>query len=158
MKLVAIGDGREPVASILEQVVLGSFVCDFGNIIKGTHKTRSFKVTNTGSLPITFGIRFVLLFFYISLKWEELEKRTIQATGCVIDPEKIKRLPSGESVIFTAIYQASPSISIDTKVEIPIPFSIKGGPTYLILFYELQNRDFLKIKIQCTSEGQRAST
>ena len=56
-QLLSIGDdiSGDP-ESVLERVNLGKFACDFGNIVKGTHKTRSFKITNSGSLPISFDI------------------------------------------------------------------------------------------------------
>lgn len=63
-RLVSIsdtGDGSKDSGLDQSELVLGDFVCDFGNVIKGTHKTRSFKVTNTGSLPVSFGITSILI-------------------------------------------------------------------------------------------------
>lgn len=61
---------------------------------------------------------------------EDIDKKLLQASGCAIDPEKIKRLPAGESVMFNAVFQANSQISSDTKVDTPIPFAIRGGPMY----------------------------
>jgi hypothetical protein len=33
---------------------LGRFMCDFGNVIKGSNKSKKFKVRNLGSYPVTF--------------------------------------------------------------------------------------------------------
>ena len=52
----------------LNRVVIGQYLCEFGNVVKGTHKSRTFKVVNTGTLPISFGIfRFVVVHgFYVA--------------------------------------------------------------------------------------------
>lgn len=45
----------------LDNIQLSTYVCDFGNVIVGGSKKRSFRLTNVGKLPITFSLDKKLL-------------------------------------------------------------------------------------------------
>src|SRR5690348_13664009 len=40
-----------------QHFILARVVCDFGNMIVGTQKKKTFKITNTGGVPVTFDLR-----------------------------------------------------------------------------------------------------
>ena len=41
--------------------ILARYVCDFGNMIVGTQKKKTFKITNTGGVPASFDLRKAVL-------------------------------------------------------------------------------------------------
>ena len=38
----------------LENITIASYVCDFGNVVVGATKKKSFRLTNVGKIPVTF--------------------------------------------------------------------------------------------------------
>lgn len=38
----------------LENIVIANYVCDFGNVVVGSAKKKSFRLTNVGKIPVTF--------------------------------------------------------------------------------------------------------
>lgn len=38
----------------LENIVIASYVCDFGNVVVGSTKKKTFRLTNVGRIPVTF--------------------------------------------------------------------------------------------------------
>lgn len=38
----------------LENINIANYVCDFGNVVVGASKTKSFRLTNVGKIPVTF--------------------------------------------------------------------------------------------------------
>ena len=68
------GAGRRAPAPLLaSKYVIGSFVCDFGNVLVGGVKRKTFKVTNTSALPATF----------------ELDKNIAMTAGFHMEPSKV---------------------------------------------------------------------
>ncbi|KAJ3047832.1 hypothetical protein HK097_011139 [Rhizophlyctis rosea] len=100
-------------------VELAKYICDFGNVIRNTHKKRTFRVTNRGMFPISFN----------------LDKSLLAGTGFTIEPDKVKNLPGlphAESVEFQVGFQAR-SLSGDLgPTEIRLPVHISGGPTTIL--------------------------
>lgn len=38
----------------LENITIASYICDFGNVVVGSTKKKSFRLTNVGKIPVTF--------------------------------------------------------------------------------------------------------
>lgn len=38
----------------LENIVIANYTCDFGNVVVGSTKRKTFRLTNVGKLPVTF--------------------------------------------------------------------------------------------------------
>ena len=38
----------------LDNISLSTYICDFGNVVVGATKKKSFRLTNVGRLPVTF--------------------------------------------------------------------------------------------------------
>jgi len=91
--------------------VIAEHLADFGNVIAGTSKKKTFRVTNLGSIPVSFS----------------LDKRLPAAHGFTVEPEKVNRLPEGTSVDFTLKFKARKN-GIG-PVEVDVPIDVKGGPT-----------------------------
>ena len=59
-----------------KSVNIASYVCDFGNVIISKTARRSFRLTNTGKMKISFNFR----------------KDALQAAGLDIEPDKVVNL------------------------------------------------------------------
>ena len=94
--------------------VLAMHVADFGNVVAGHTRKKAFRVTNTGSLPVSF----------------ELDKVLAQHHGFSIDPVKVKFLPEGESVNFKVVFQARKDQL--GPVEVNLPMAIRDGPPRVV--------------------------
>lgn len=57
----------------VESISLASYVCDLGNVVVGSTKKKSFRLTNVGKLPVTF----------------QLDKKLLTQAGLTIEPEKV---------------------------------------------------------------------
>lgn len=99
--------------------VLASFVCQLGHIIRGTNKSRRFKLTNVSRLPLSFEVN---------------QKALALARGAfTISPMKVNRLPEGESVELTVTFQAGANADMK-PVEIDVPLDIKDGAPYMMQY------------------------
>jgi hypothetical protein len=38
----------------LENITIAAYACDFGNVVVGSTKKKSFRFTNVGKIPVTF--------------------------------------------------------------------------------------------------------
>jgi hypothetical protein len=38
----------------LENIVIANYACDFGNVVVGSTKKKTFRLTNVGKIPVTF--------------------------------------------------------------------------------------------------------
>jgi hydrocephalus-inducing protein len=56
-----------------ESISLASYTCDFGDVVVGLTKRKSFRLTNTGRLPVTFNF----------------DKKVLAQAGIAIEPDKI---------------------------------------------------------------------
>jgi hypothetical protein len=45
----------------LESISIATYICDFGNVVVGSTKKKSFRLTNVGKLPVTFNFDKKLL-------------------------------------------------------------------------------------------------
>jgi hypothetical protein len=63
----------------LDNIQLSTYTCDFGNVIIGGTKKRSFRLTNVGKLPINF----------------TLDKKLLNNAGISFDQDKgVKIMPN----------------------------------------------------------------
>lgn len=56
----------------LENIQIASYVCDFGNVVVGSTKKKSFRLTNVGKIPVTFNF----------------DKKILTQAGINIEPDK----------------------------------------------------------------------
>jgi hypothetical protein len=108
---IVVIDGRPVKIKPLPKFILARNSCDFGHIVAGAHKQKKFKLTNTGPLPISFGI----------------DKKLSLARGFTIEPERVVRLPEGESVEFTILFQATKNLPLGVS-QVDMPILQKNGP------------------------------
>ena len=102
-----------------QRVVLSRYTLDFGNVIKGTHKRRTFRLTNTGLYPATLNI----------------EKHVLASYGFALEPETVIRLPGApdhESVDMSVTLQTTGAGLPTGQIECVLPIEIRGGPTVLV--------------------------
>jgi len=95
--------------------VISSHIVDFSNVVSGTSRTKKFRLTNTGHVPVSF----------------QADKFLASSHGFMMDPEKIVRLPEGESIDFTVVFQAKKNIPLG-PVEVQLPLDVKNGPVVAI--------------------------
>jgi len=88
--------------------IIARHVLEFGHVVSGTIKTMKFKVTN----PATAGGG--------TLSWT-FNKAPLVSNGFMIRPEKVVRLPEGQSAEFEVVLNAKVGISLGQKeVELPL--------------------------------------
>jgi len=109
-------DRRKPRGEPAEWVVAWH-ACDFGNVVSGVTRKRVFRVTNTSSSG--------------ALSWV-FDKHILDETGFALEPEKVVRLPEGESVQFTITFNAKKSIALGPK-EVLLPLDLKHGPSTVVV-------------------------
>lgn len=56
----------------LENINIASYICDFGNVVVGASKKKTFRLTNVGKIPVTFSF----------------DKKILSTAGISIDPDK----------------------------------------------------------------------
>jgi len=100
----------------LESIVIASYTCDFGNVVVGSTKKKSFRLTNVGKLPVSFSF----------------DKKLLNQAGISIEPDKVQKVPANSSVQFNVVYATRKSKF--GKVRYPIPIDVKWGPSYIIDF------------------------
>ena len=58
----------------LESISIATYVCDFGNVVVGSTKRKSFRLTNVGRIPVTFNFDKKLLTLLLQCpKWSWLQ-------------------------------------------------------------------------------------
>ena len=98
-------------------VNIASYICDFGNVIISKTAKRSFRLTNTGKMKISFNFR----------------KDSLQAAGLDIEPDKVANLLPNASQFFNVVLTTRKSSKFG-KQKNSIPIDIKNGPKYTIDF------------------------
>ena len=97
------------------KVTCGTYVMDFGNVICGQIKKKSFRVTNasaTGLLSWTF------------------EHRFLAGSGFTIDPEKVAKLSELASVDLVVRFSAGKKVG---RREVVLPLELKSSPSINII-------------------------
>eukprot|EP00501_MAST-03F_sp_TOSAG23-6_P000263 GSMAST32.ASY1.ANO1.269.1 assembled CDS len=92
--------------------VIAEHYADFGNVITGSSRKKTFRITNRGKVPVSFCIN-----------------NRKGSCGFTVEPEKVNRLPEGMSVDFTIKFKARKKLG---PVEIEVPIEVKGGPSVML--------------------------
>ena len=75
-------------AARLESISIATYTCDFGDVVVGATKRKSFRLTNVGRLPVTFNF----------------DKKVLGQAGIAIEPDKVQKVMPHSSTIFTVVY------------------------------------------------------
>ena len=100
-----------------KNINIASYVCDFGNVIISKTAKRSFRLTNTGKMKISFNFR----------------KEALNAAGLDIEPDKVANLMPNASQFFNVVLTTRKTSKFG-KQRYLIPIDIKNGPKYTIEF------------------------
>ena len=100
-----------------KNINIASYVCDFGNVIISKTAKRSFRLTNTGKMKISFNFR----------------KEALNAAGLDIEPDKVANLLPNASQFFNVVLTTRKTSKFG-KQRNSIPIDIKNGPKYTIEF------------------------
>jgi hypothetical protein len=122
----------------LDNITIATYSCDFGNVVVGATKKKSFRFTNVGRLPINFSF----------------DKKILGNYGISIEPDKVQKLAPNQSVLFNVVYATRKNAKFG-KVKSLVPIDIKQGPSVAIEFVanltipeltmSTDNLDFLKV-------------
>ncbi|KAL1499824.1 hypothetical protein AB1Y20_012509 [Prymnesium parvum] len=127
-----VGSGRRPT-SYLDPLpppphtfFVAKYVLDFGNVVKGASKKRTFKLKNVGNSPVSL----------------QVDKHALATAGFRIEPDKVLRLPGipdPEIVDFTVTFQSKTFkvgmgplahvIRLDQKPGPPVAIVLKANVT-----------------------------
>lgn len=103
--------------SSVESISLATYVCDLGNVVVGSTKKRSFRLTNVGKLGVTFN----------------LDKKLLTQAGLTIEPDKVQKLMPNCSQLFNVVYTTRSNAKFGRQ-KFVVPFDVKGGPSYQLEF------------------------
>lgn len=101
----------------LENINIATYICDFGNVVVGSTKKKSFRFTNVGKLPVTFNF----------------DKKILTQAGISIEPDKVQKVMPNSSVLFNVVYATRKNAKFG-KVKNVVPIDVKYGPSYTIDF------------------------
>jgi len=63
-------------AVFLDNINITNYLCDFGNVVVGGSKKKSFRLTNTGKIAINFNF----------------DKKLLGQAGLAIEPDKVQKI------------------------------------------------------------------
>lgn len=125
----------------LESISIATYVCDFGNVVVGSTKRKSFRLTNVGRIPVTFNF----------------DKKLLTQAGITIEPDKVQKVMPNASMLFNVVYTTRVKAKFG-KQKYTVPVDVKGGPSYLCEFcanltipelaMSSENLDFGKVCVQ----------
>ena len=101
----------------LENITIAAYACDFGNVVVGSTKKKSFRFTNVGMIPVTFNF----------------DKRILTQAGISIEPDKVQKVMPNSSVLFNVVYATRKNAKFG-KIKNVVPIDVKYGPSYAIEF------------------------
>lgn len=101
----------------LDNLCIANYSCDFGNVVVGATKKRSFRFTNVGKLAINFAF----------------DKKILGNYGISIEPDKVQKLAPNQTVLFNVVYATRKNAKFG-KVKSIVPIDLKYGPSYAIEF------------------------
>jgi len=125
----------------VEQMTVAHYAVDFGNVVCGQTKKKSFKIMNASVVG--------------QLNWT-FDKTVISGSGFSIEPEKVTKLPEQSSVDFVLKYFARTNLKLGKKT-VTLPMTVKGAPAVNLVLtaniclpdFELSSEeiDFDKVQI-----------
>eukprot|EP00698_Gefionella_okellyi_P022526 TRINITY_DN7486_c0_g1_i1.p1 TRINITY_DN7486_c0_g1~~TRINITY_DN7486_c0_g1_i1.p1 ORF type:complete len:4186 (-),score=1237.39 TRINITY_DN7486_c0_g1_i1:99-12656(-) len=101
--------------------VIDAFVCDFGNVVIGQSRKRTFRLVNTGHHPVSY----------------ELDKRTLSNNGYVVEPDRVSKLPAqpadetARALEIAVMFQSKPNDALGART-LDVPFNLHDGPSYVL--------------------------
>jgi len=101
----------------VESITIATYLCDFGNVVVGLVKRKSFRLTNVGRLAVTFNF----------------DKKLLTQAGITIEPDKVQKVAPNASALFNVVYTTRKTAKFG-KQRFAVPVDVKGGPSYLIEF------------------------
>jgi len=101
----------------LESICIASYLCDFGDVVVGSTKRKSFRLTNVGRIPVTFNF----------------DKKLLGQAGIAIEPDKVQKVLPNASALFTVVYATRKNAKYGRQ-RFVVPIDVKGGPSYQIEF------------------------
>ena len=101
----------------MENINIANYVCDFGNVVVGSTKKKTFRLTNVGKVPVSFNF----------------DKKILTMAGIAIEPDKAQKVLPNSSILFNVSY-ATRKNSKFGKVKHIVPIDVKSGPSYNIEF------------------------
>ena len=101
-----------------DKIVVSNYIWDFGNMVVGSSKKRTFRMTNCGKNNLGFSF----------------DTRILQQIGIIIDPIKPPKIfPPNTSMQFTVTF-ATRKNAKHGKVKHLVPVNLSYGPSYNIEF------------------------
>ncbi|KAG5176523.1 hypothetical protein JKP88DRAFT_130991, partial [Tribonema minus] len=97
--------------------VAARHVADFGHVICGATKKRTFRVVNTGRAG--------------AVSWA-FDKALLAGSGFALEPDRVARLPEGAAASVTATFQARRAFENGPR-EVALPIAVKNGPATLLV-------------------------
>lgn len=101
----------------LENINITTYVCDFGNVVVGSAKKKSFRLTNVGKIAVTFNF----------------DKKLLNQAGITIEPDKAQKVAPNSSVLFNVAFTTRKNAKTG-KQRWSMPIEVKSGPQYTIDF------------------------
>jgi hydrocephalus-inducing protein len=96
--------------------ILSRYVVDLGNIVKGDLKKKSFRITNTSTTQIVFGV----------------DRRALANSGVTLTPDKYPKLaPHGQVTVEVGLNSKGKNVGVGA-FSTEILFDIKSGPLVLV--------------------------
>lgn len=114
----ALPGGAAAVSVVnLDSISIATYLCDFGDVVVGSTRRKSFRLTNVGRIPVTFNF----------------DKKLLTQAGIAIEPDKAQKVMPHASALFTVVYATRKNAKFG-KQRYVVPVDVKGGPSYLIEF------------------------
>ncbi|GFH15841.1 rhodanese domain-containing protein [Haematococcus lacustris] len=114
-----LGRKHRPIQPPLPSLVAAHYVLDFGCIIKGSSRSRRFKLVNPSSQVVSF----------------KFDRAVLESWGLKAEPEGVSKLPGAPdngSVEVVLTLQANKQQVVLGPMELVLPLPIKGAPGVLI--------------------------
>lgn len=105
------------LAADLESISLATYLCDFGDVVVGSTRRKSFRLTNVGRLPVTFNF----------------DKKLLAQAGIAIEPDKAQKVMPHASSLFSVVLATRKNAKFGRQRYL-VPVDVKGGPSYMIEF------------------------
>jgi hypothetical protein len=101
-----------------DKIIVTNYICDFGNMVVGSSKRKTFRMTNCGKNSLSFSF----------------DTRLLQNIGIGIDPPKPpKQFVPNSSLEFKVTYSTRKNAK-HGKVRHIVPIHLSYGPSYTIEF------------------------
>jgi hypothetical protein len=115
----ALGEGQKnSEATSGGHAVVSTYICDFGNVVKGSQKKKTIRVHNSNPTLASFAL---------------LNKSALLALGFNVEPDSVPKLAEGEGADITLTLQTNKPNGPVGPIECRAEVEVKGGPQVVIL-------------------------